>query len=133
MLDSFPGALPKHLQGQGHREIEPGQHFPCRDQLRASVWQNHQVLLLLHFMHKTAVEDLSKAVWADQKEIAGGFLALGFSLGPYFFSTVPVPFLQLSVYTESFTLSSHALAGYTYVLSSLSAGLWWLSTVEVRD
>lgn len=57
-------------------------------------------------MHKTAVEDLSKAVWADQKEIAGGFLALGFSLGPYFFSTVPVPFLQLCLHRKFHTFIS---------------------------
>lgn len=78
-LESCPGALPKHLQGEGHHEIGAGQHFPCRDQLGASVWQNHQVSLLLHFTHKTAIEDPSEAVQADQKEITGGFLAFGFS------------------------------------------------------
>lgn len=47
-----PGALPKCLQGHGHREARAGQYIACRGQLEVPVWQNHQVLLLLCFTTK---------------------------------------------------------------------------------
>lgn len=104
-LSQSPAQTPA---GSGHCDIRAGQYSPCRDQPGAPVQQNHRCLPLLHFTHQTALQDPPKAV---QKERTEAFLGSGFSLGAYFFSTVPVPSLQVSVYTQSFTLSSHALAG----------------------